>query len=308
VEQCGDGIDNDGDGLIDEGCAAVPLTAPGRPSRLVGTVVGSTVHLRWSGPISGGPATGYVVEAGPARGTTVLAAAVGAATSVSFPAVAPGTYFVRVRAANAAGAGAATDDVAVSPGCALFPDAPRALTSAVSGAAVRFTWQDDRGCAGTRYRLLVGSAPGLSDLGSLASAEPGFEGMAPAGRYFARAVLDWNGGTSAPSNEVAVVVTAGCPPPAVALALSGGATARRLELRWTPTNVAKADTVDAVTPIHYVVEAGASAGASNLGVVPVGRTTALTAAVGPGAYFVRVRAVSACGPGPASNEVTVAVP
>jgi hypothetical protein len=190
----------------------------------------------------------------------------------------------------------------------VFPDPPRALTGAVSGAAVRFTWQDDRGCAGTRYRLLVGSTPGQSNLGSLAAAEPGFEGMAPPGHYYARAVVEWNGGTSAPSNEVAVVVTGGCPPPAVALALSGGTTTGHIELRWTPTNVDRANTVDAVTPIHYVVEAGTSTGASNLATVPVGRTTGLTAAVGPGAYVVRVRAVSACGPGPASNEVLVTVP
>jgi hypothetical protein len=301
-------VDNDGDGLIDEGCTAASLARPGRPTRLVGTVVGSTVHLRWSGPISGGPVSGYIVEAGLARGATALTTRVGAVTSVSFPAVAPGTYFVRVRGTNAAGNGAATDDVAVSPGCVVFPDPPRTLTGAVSGAAVRFAWQDDRGCAGTRYRLVIGSAPGRSDLGSLATAEPGFEGMAPPGRYYARAVADWNGGTSAASNEVAVVVTSGCPPPAVALTLSGGTVPGRIDLRWTPTDLARADAVDAVTPIHYVVEAGTSTGASNLGTLPVGRTTGLTAAVGRGAYVIRVRAVSACGAGPASNELTLAVP
>jgi hypothetical protein len=306
-EQCGDGLDNDGDGLVDEGCGATPLTAPGRTSRLIGTVVGSTVHLRWMAPISGGPVTGYVVEAGLARGTTLLTAPLGAVTRVSFPGVGAGTYFVRVRAVNGAGSGPSSDDVAVSPGCVVPPAAPYGLTAASNGAVVAFSWRDDTGCANTRYRLLVGTTPGAANVGAVPVAEPAFGGAAPPGRYYVRAVADWQGIESPPSNEVAVLATTGCAPPGVPVSLSGGELSRRIELRWSPTNVPAAEAIDVATPLGYVVEAGTTSGASNLGTFPVGRTTSLAATVGAGAYFIRVRAVTDCGPGPASNELAVTV-
>ena len=238
----------------------------------------------------------------------MLTAPVGSVTSVSFPGVAAGTYFVRVRATNAAGSGPASDDVTVSPGCVMPPSPPHSLTGLASGAAVAFAWRDDTGCAGTRYRLLVGTTPAVANLAALPAAEPSFGGMAPPGRYYARVVADWNGVTTAPSNEVAVLVTSGCPSPGVALNLTGGESGRRVDLRWTPASLSAAEAVDTVTPIRYVVEAGTAAGGRNLGVFPVGRTTGLAATVGPGAYFIRVRAANDCGTGPASNELSLVVP
>ena len=58
-----------------------------------------------------------------------------------------------------------------------------------------------------------------------------------------------------------------------------------------------------------MLEVGSGAGLSNMLAANVGAAPALGGAVPPGAYYARVRGVSACGQlGPASNEVLVAVP
>lgn len=62
-------------------------------------------------------------------------------------------------------------------------------------------------------------------------------------------------------------------------------------------------------PRFYVLEVGSTPGASNLvGAFPVGDTTTFDASgVPPGTYYVRIRAVSAGGIGPASDEVELVV-
>jgi len=58
----------------------------------------------------------------------------------------------------------------------------------------------------------------------------------------------------------------------------------------------------------FVVEAGTSTGATDVGVFYVGLATGATGALSPGTYFTRVRGVGASGAGPASSEVIVTVP
>jgi hypothetical protein len=86
---------------------------PGAPRSLTRTVSGSAVRLSWVQPASGGAARRYIVEA--MNGTQVVAAIdTGSAdTSISHPAVPPGRYVVRVRAANSAGVGPPTSNVTV---------------------------------------------------------------------------------------------------------------------------------------------------------------------------------------------------
>jgi hypothetical protein len=59
----------------------------------------------------------------------------------------------------------------------------------------------------------------------------------------------------------------------------------------------------------YIIDAGTSPGASNLAVVDTGNTLTTLAAsgVGPGTYYVRVRARNAFGSSVASNEVSLVV-
>ena len=85
---------------------------PGAPSNLLASGKGSSVSLTWSAP-AGQPVSGYLVEAGSAPGRSdVGVLSVGNVTA--FATVAPpGVYYVRVRAVNAQGAGAASNEVVI---------------------------------------------------------------------------------------------------------------------------------------------------------------------------------------------------
>jgi hypothetical protein len=111
----------DGEGIgapSNEAVVAVPSSggcgaAPGAPVGLTRTVVGNQVTLTWSAPVTGCPASGFVIQAGSVPGASNLAVInVGATTTLSVAAPA-GTYHVRVVATNAAGGSVASNEVIV---------------------------------------------------------------------------------------------------------------------------------------------------------------------------------------------------
>src|SRR5262249_13108324 len=137
--------------------AALPPAAgaivPGPPINLAFSVSGSTVTLTWTAPASGDPASSYVLDAGSTSGASNLASVAtgNAATVFVATGVSAGTYFVRVRAQNASGTGAASNEVVVVVGqvaCASPPGPPSGLSSVVSGATVTLGWSAPAGgCA-----------------------------------------------------------------------------------------------------------------------------------------------------------------
>ena len=101
-------------------CAA----APGARTGLSGNVAGSSVNLTWNAPAGGCPPTSYGLEAGSAPNGTDLARLDTGRTATSFSAgqVASGTYYLRIRATNAAGSSAASNEVVVTVGAPPSPD------------------------------------------------------------------------------------------------------------------------------------------------------------------------------------------
>lgn len=85
---------------------------PAAPGALTADVQGGQVSLAWSPPTDGGLPGDYVIEAGFAT-TSLAPVARTARPGFVAAGVPPGTYFVRVRAVNAAGAGPAGTIVAV---------------------------------------------------------------------------------------------------------------------------------------------------------------------------------------------------
>ena len=90
---------------IYRGIASGPFP-PAAPTALAASASLSTVNLVWTPATTGGPAQRHIVDAGNTSsgvynlGSIVLNTATPGAT---FGGVPPGTYFVRVRAQNAAG-------------------------------------------------------------------------------------------------------------------------------------------------------------------------------------------------------------
>jgi hypothetical protein len=95
------------------GSGGVPVTPPGAPQSLTGQVTGDRVSLSWVQPTTGGAVTQYVIEATTSAGSTYTFNTGTTVTAASFATVPPGQYVVRIRAANAAGSGAASAPVTV---------------------------------------------------------------------------------------------------------------------------------------------------------------------------------------------------
>jgi predicted phage tail protein len=98
------------------GAVSGPCSVPNPPGTLSGAVSGSQVTLNWTAPVGACPSTTYVLEAGSAPGASNLAFLSTASTSFSAAGVAPGTYYVRVRAVNQAGVSAPSNEVVLTVG------------------------------------------------------------------------------------------------------------------------------------------------------------------------------------------------
>jgi predicted phage tail protein len=171
----------------------------------------------WSAPSS--LVTGYRLEAGTAPGLSNAAnTVIGPTTSFFTSGVPAGTYYVRVRAIDATGESAPSNEAVVvvgGGGCAAAPAAPTALPAIVIGSTVTLSWTPPAvGCAPTQYSVHAGSAPGLANLAVVnAGGALAFSATAPSGTYYVRVVAQNAFGISAPSNEIAFNIGS-TPPPA----------------------------------------------------------------------------------------------
>jgi hypothetical protein len=289
--------------------APVPASpVPFAPTSLEATVDGSTVILTWAAAPAGPIATTYIVEAGSYSGGADLAqVANGPSPTLVAPGVANGTYYVRVRGANAKGAGPASDEVVVAVGGGSpsgRTPVPRGLTATAVGGDVTLRWLPAAGALSS-YIIEAGSAPGARNLANFSTGSNATEFHASgigAGVYYVRVRAVSAAGVSAPSNEATLVV--GNAPSACGGAASApsrlvaSVAGSTVTLSWGAAGQASS----------YVIEAGSRSGAADLVVSDVGNSTSLTAPnVAAGTYFVRIRARNACGMGAASNEVAVTV-
>ena len=182
---------------------------PDAPGTLSGAANGSLVTLNW-GAASGCPPTSYSLQAGTAPGLSDIAVLnVGLQTGFAANAP-PGTYWVRVVAANPYGVSPPSNEISVTVGgaCASPPNAPSGLTGNVSGTTVNLNWTGSAGgCAPTSYVIQAGSASGLSNIAIVdVGLQTGLSATAPAGTYFVRIVASNVNGLSAPSNEIVLTV------------------------------------------------------------------------------------------------------
>jgi hypothetical protein len=178
------------------------------------------------------------------------------------------------------------------------PTAPTNLTAVVSGLSVTFSW-DASANNPTQYILQAGAAPGQTFAQyTIGGNSTTFGGSAGAGTYYVRIVAVNADGTSAPSNEVTVVLTSGCVAPGAPLNL-------RAIIRGTEAFIFWRRPL-AGTPSGYSLQAGAAPGQTFQQYSTAGTT--LNATVGSGSYYLRVVANSPCGTSPASNEIQVSFP
>lgn len=278
---------------------------PGPPSDLAAVNVPGGVRFTWSAPDRGAPATSYLVDAGLTPGTTAITLPA-ASTSLTVPGVPPGTFFVRVRAVNAAGAGTASAEFALRVGGngVVAPNAPTRVTPGIFGERLSMTWRAPaQGPAPSSYVIEVGSAAGLANIAVVPVATTSFvfDGVPP-GYYFVRVRAVVAGVAGPPSADVVMVAGNVPAPPSEPRVPFSSVAGNVVTLRWFQP---------AFGPVtSYVLEAGTAAGLSNIAVFDTGSaaTSLVVPGVPPGTYHLRFRALNAQGSSPPSTEHVLVVP
>jgi hypothetical protein len=186
------------------------------------------------------------------------------------------------------------------------PDAPTNLTYTLNGSTLTLTWTAPSGVVPTAYIIEAGSAPGGIDVAnfSTGSTATSFSAAVGGNAIFYIRVRSTSSqfGTSAPSNEITVIVGNPTQPPGPPTGLAASVANSSVTLTWNaPATGGQVTT--------YIIQAGSSPGESNLANFSTGSTATsfFATGVGTGAYFVRVRGSNAGGTGAPSNEVLLLV-
>jgi hypothetical protein len=192
--------------------------------------------------------------------------------------------------------------LSVSVLAAVAPGPPLNLAAAVNGNTVTLTWAAPS-TGGVPASYIVDAA--LSANGPTIASFPvavttlTVTGV-PNGVYFVRVSAANADGTSAPSNEVTVVVGTCTTVPNPPTNLFSSVVGTFVMLTWTaPAGPCPAS--------GYSVHVGSASGLSNLAVINTA-LPGLSADAPPGAYFVRAVALNALGASAPSNEILVTTP
>jgi hypothetical protein len=269
-----------------------------QPQSLSATVLGRGVTLRWQPPISVSPGfTGYLVEAGAGPGQTSVSVPLG--NVLTYFVIAPnGRYYVRVRALFGATPGpVASNEIEVL--VPALPKAPANLTATVERFTVNLSWNFGFGSSTVSgWQVHAGSAPGLSDLAivPLPSSRRLLTATVPAGTYYVRVVAINASGASPPSDEV--VVTTGptiCDLPSTPTGFYAVAGQGGVLLYW--------DAWTGHLPTGYLLGAGFSSSASDIGTFTLPRVTSYGSFAPENTYYARLAAYNACGQSPFTPDI-----
>ncbi|HJZ71644.1 MAG TPA: fibronectin type III domain-containing protein [Vicinamibacterales bacterium] len=184
-------------------------SVPGPPVGLELAATAEGLRAAWHVPTIGATPTIYEEQVGTAPGLNDVVSPTERDVAHT-ERVAPGAYWVRVRAAAGGAAGAWSSSVQIpmgAGGCTTAPAAPILLPAMLTPGAATFTWIPGGGTA-ARYQMRVSAGAGLPATVLLTSAGAGTSGtwMAPAGAWAGRLVAVNACGMSAASNEIRFVV------------------------------------------------------------------------------------------------------
>lgn len=187
--------------------------------------------------------------------------------------------------------------VAALQACTFPPNAPQNLASAVDGMTVTLSWSSGDGCEASNFVVRAGTAPGLSNAAVVSVGRTfSLTASAPPGTYYVRVLAQNAFGSSGPSNEIQLQV-GGDGVPGRVFSLTGAVAGNSVALSWIAPSSGP--------PASFVIEAGRSAGATDIAAFDIGSTaTSVTlSSVPAGTYYVRVRAKNSAGVGAPSNEI-----
>ena len=187
----------------------------------------------------------------------------------------------------------------ISAASLAAPGPPSGLAANVQGNSVALTWAaPTTGGAPTGYVLQAGFTPGGTEIGSIPAASTGlFFASVPNGQYYVRVQSVNGAGASAPTADL--LLNVGCAgPPVAPTTLNTSVTGAVVGVNWN---------VEPGT-VRTVLEVGYAPGATTLTFSFNAPTAGLTTNAPANTYFVRARAVNACGQSGPSVERTIVVP
>jgi hypothetical protein len=277
---------------------ALPSLAAAQPAApvLQAQATGQTVSASWTA-VPG--ATSYRVEAGFTPSLMLAGYEMGGLTSFSVSAP-QGTYYLRVIARNAQGSSAPSNVVSVTVSSVEGPpQPPTALSATVSGTTINFALTLPQGPL-SGLLLAAGVVPGqtLGVLPMPVAPQSSLENVPP-GTYYARMHAVSAGGTSAPSNEVQIVVSpSACitpSAPVVQVQVSGST----VGILWSAVSGA----------VGYRLDVSVAPGgpAAHSQAFPASQTAVSYPGVPSGTFYARVTATNACGAQATSAEATIVV-
>ena len=287
--------------------------APSAPGTLNATGSTGQVTLSWGAATDNVGVVRYNVHRGTTAGfTPTTANRIAQPTGTSYTDnTAPGTYYYRVTAEDAAGnVGPASNQASATiTGDTIPPSAPSGLSGPVTGSTVNLSWTastDNVGVA--RYNVHRGTTAGFTPTTANRIAQPtgttyADAGLATGTYYYRVTAEDAAGNVSALSSELTATVADAVAPTAPS-ALAASAAGSSVSLSWTAAT-------DNVGVVRYNIHRGTTSGFTPSTLNRVGQPTGTTytdTSVPPGTYFYKVTAEDAAGNvGPVSNTASATV-
>jgi len=308
-----DAAGNVGASSNEASAAAGDGTAPTAPTSLSASTSGTNITLNWTAATDNVGVVRYNVHRGTTSGFTPTAGnriAQPTGTTYTDTALAPGPYYYKVTAEDAAGyISAASNEATASIADTSAPTAPGSLAASITGSSVSLTWtaaSDNVGVAG--YDVYRGTTSGFTPTTANRIAQPTgtayTDTPSSTGTYYYKVAAEDAAGNVGPSsNEANATVFDGTPPTAPSN-LGATASGSSVNLSWSAAT-------DNIGVTLYDVYRGTSSGftptAANRIAQPTG-TSYTDTNLTNGTYYYKVTAEDGAGNvSAASNEASATV-
>ncbi|MEP7116776.1 MAG: DUF1800 family protein [Acidobacteriota bacterium] len=257
---------------------------------------GNMMMLKWTPPGLGPVPTGYMLEGSITPGAVIATVPTGSAATTFTMAVPTGSFYIRMRALNGGEMSLPGNEIKVNVNVPVKPAAPTNFQAVVKGRSLWLAWKNSY-TGGEPTSLFIDATGIVTATVPLPLSEEFYTPSLPDGTITLRLRAVNAAGSSPQSSSISLnVPTTTCALPRVPMSYSAVRAGNAVVMAWdAPSGGSPATS-------YQIVVSGAYNGA-----LPTS-ARGFAAAAPPGTYVLSVRAVNACGAGPATAFQTVVIP